>query len=215
MYSLLLVLGLSFISAIGHSAEIITAGDGKKFQLNDDGTWAVVSQDRVLDTPDGRRVVLKVDGTWELLGLAPSVNNTKFQNLMLSASIKGIAIDEIRETIRAGKNTRTQSQTRVSLELTLASTAEASIDLTALKPADFVVEDNIGRGYRLVALESDLPVLDPGMSVELVLVSDKGPKGLAKIVEYIVILPAGTLTNTEDITLTYDYDRVARSRVLK
>jgi hypothetical protein len=145
--------------------------------------------------------------------LAPKAEATKVQTLTLAASIKVIAIDEVREKV--GKNTRTESITTVELELALASTAPDVMDLTALATDAFVLTDNQGRRYPIIAIEPSVTRLEPGQSVVVSLKSDRAPKGLKKMIEYVLAIAPKAVSNETEIVLTFNYDRVQRSRVLK
>jgi len=195
--------------------EIISAGDGKQYQLNADGTWRLVSDDRYLDTADGRRVRLTPDGKWQYVGLAPEVSEEKVQTLMLAATVDAITIYETRETVGGGKNMRIKSQTVVALKLALADEAEAALNLATLDTADFALTDNRGKRYPVVDLQAPVASLTPGSSTTLTITSDKAPKRLRKTAEFVLSVAPQTLGNTDSIELRFDYDRVKRQTAVK
>jgi hypothetical protein len=195
--------------------QIIVSGDGKKYQLHDDGSWEVLSEDRILDTEDGRRVVLKTNGRWEYLGLAPEINETKFQTLMLAATIKSIDIDETREAVGGGKNTRISYRTKVKLQLSLADTATSSLNLNELNSQSFGLSDNRGKKYPIVAVTPDKQYIKPGETTSLMLVSHKGPKRLRQTSEFILEIDTGILGNDNKISLSFDYGKVKRNTQVK
>lgn len=206
---------LSLLALPIHAEQMITAGDGKQYQLNDDGTWALVSENRHLDTPDGRRVVLMPNGKWQYAGLAPEVSEEKFQSLDLAASIDNIKIYETREAVGGGKNTRITYQTVVTLALSLADETTEALALDTLKRNDFSLSDNKGKRYPIVDIQSSVNSLAPGETASLTIISNKAPKRLRKTAEFVLNLNAQTLGNTDDIILSYNYDLVERETTVK
>jgi len=195
--------------------QTIVAGDGKQYKLKDDGTWELVSNDRLLDTDDGKRVILKADGSWQYVGLAPKEEKTEFQSLELSATIDNIRIEETRESVGGGKNTRISAKLISSLKLALADTAKDSVNLDKLNVKSFLITDNRDKKYPVTTIEPSVTNLKPGQNATLVLTSNKAPKRMRGVAELNLRIDTGTLGNEKAITLSHDFARVKRKTEVK
>jgi len=193
------------------ASQVVISGDGKKYRLHTDGTWELVSEDRIIDTPDGKRVVLKADGTWRYAGLAPKQDKTEFQSAEISASIDKIHISETRESVGAGKNTRTSYRTELTLDLSLDSTSTGMVSLGDLDKTNFSLTDNRGKRYPVASVVATSKALQPGQSTKLSVISNKAPKSLQKVAEFILEIEIGAVGNDVKVTLAHDYDKVERT----
>ena len=67
-------------------ATVVTTEDGVRVQLNDDGTWARLADDRFATLPDGQRVRLRPDGTWAPISEVPTLADRKMTGSNISAA---------------------------------------------------------------------------------------------------------------------------------
>ncbi|WP_317932452.1 DUF3157 family protein [Halioxenophilus sp. WMMB6] len=207
----LLFLGLS--STLAQASETILSGDGREIRLNDDGTWEVVSDNLYLDTSDGRRVILTPDGRWQYQGMAPVAAEETYRELLVAVSIISGYIEEQREKVGSGKNTRTTSFMHLQLQVHLAEAASASLDLTGLEAGNFEVVDKRGERYPVTAINPSLSHLAAGGTATVELVCEGAPGGLRPAKSVAINIAAQVFNNEQPIELELEYDDLERQRI--
>ena len=74
-FFLFILFNIIFIKLV--FAEIITLDDGRTVELNEDGTFTVISENEIITLDDGRTLELKEDGTFTVKS---ENSNSNFEN---------------------------------------------------------------------------------------------------------------------------------------
>lgn len=206
-------LGLMGFLAASQASQIVDGPDGRQIQLNDNGSWEYVSDEVFVDLPNGSRVALSPDGRWRTVGLAPVIEEEQYRDLDVAVNITAGEIEEIREKVGSGKNTRTVSTMNFQLSLALADSAERVIALSALQPAHFKITDNKGRDYAVVSVESSQQSLTAGAKAQIQLSSDDAPSGFTRVNYFVVQIAPEALATASAIELQIPYENIVRNRI--
>lgn len=157
-------------------AEQLTLEDGRKIELNPNGSWTYVSRDLILTTSDGRQVRVKEDGSWEYTGeVAPppatgsaEITATSAGNLLLT--LEELAIETARSSTHKNSIKKTNTVFTIAILNNAGDAAELNVDSSAV-----MVKDSGGRKYQLLDITPGAFTLDPGERVEVEFRADGSP----------------------------------------
>ena len=204
------------VTGVQASPEIVMADDGRLIRLNDDGTWAVVSEDRHATTGDGRRIVLGADGRWReadeqsrwvtLPTEAVVTSRDTIVDEALEVELVSLEIEEARGSKH--KNTTLKAQTIARLQFS----SSAQVDSLVLSPSQFTIRDSKGRDYPVEQVVPALVTLEPGRPVMLTLVADGSPRWWG-VKFFRVEVRNGALGNRESLELTKAMAEVQEKQV--
>ncbi len=200
-FLILLFIVTNMASPLWAEGEIIYL-DGRKIQLEANGHWKYLSTDRFIITPDGRRIRLRDNGTWEVTDtgiITPSHASTAsssgtnmagqtFSDQPMFAIQKGII--EKREK-KVQKNTRVKTHTVITLQVALPAIAEYNLDLSSIKPNQFILTDNHLEPYPILGIESSEKQLEPSGQATFIIHADGSPGWFADADELILTIKKG------------------------
>ncbi len=195
--------------------QALIGADGREILLKDDGTWDYVSNSIFVDTREGQRVELKPDGSWSYVGLAPVQEETQYRELAIEVAVASADIEEYVSKVGATKNTRKESFTNFYLDVLVASSADAPVDLKALKPEQFSISDNKKKSYPVIEINSDIDQLAPGKSTRLHVKTKGAPGGLIRTRFINLVIQPEAFNTEQAIELEIEYEALDISRKRK
>ena len=185
--------------------------DGREIRLEDDGTWRYLSTDRYIDTPDGKRVRLKEDGQWQYVGNTPLVVDQRQRTQTLDLKLRDVVIERTEKKVQ--KNTRVRTRTVFSIDITIASEAEGTMDLSRLVTGDVSVSDDSGASYEVTAIRADRPDIAPGKTATITVIVDKSPSIFDEVRSMSVMFGKQVFGTPSPVTLSRQVDDIEELRV--
>ena len=136
----------------GAIAEVAVRDDGKRVELNADGSWEYISEDVLATSTSGLRVLLSPDGSWQSVvskqkGMAAmaskSLEQSQFNDLV---SLKSLEIQKVKESRASAKST-------VFKHSMVARVVFETVPEKGLLTADhFTLTDNKGKDYPVISV---------------------------------------------------------------
>ncbi len=216
-YALILPL-ISLLPLLAQSAEFIITDSGREVELQEDGSWAFVSEDIFATNAEGQRIRLRPDGSWQVL----NENNDSTQHRAvfqapsiyepIQFSLKTASIENYRKVVPGlNKNTRLQSQSVFYLEVsnTADQTSSNSLSLNADTISLLDSEDD---SYQLISILPRNLTIEPGETKEVELRFDGAPSWrLGKI--YYLSVSSELLASDKDLTFTIPLSEIRTASV--
>lgn len=199
-------LGISSVNA----AEVVISDEGRQIRLNDDGTWAQVSQDRFATTLAGDRVRLRPDGSWNYVnaptGDVSAVDKTKpLIEDEVVLFLKSVEI--LRREIKRAKSTHAETRMRYTIQIDNVTAQDVRVD----KSARFSAGSNRGGDYETLEVFG-VDRVAAGESGEIVVIVADSPVWFGT--KYLSLqVPANAIGNSVRRVLNKRMDEVRRVRV--
>ncbi|MBV1876253.1 MAG: hypothetical protein KUG79_01300 [Pseudomonadales bacterium] len=211
------IIGVSFIllattlSAGNKSAEnkVGISDDGREVQLNQDGSWEYISQDRFATTTDGKRVRLKPNGEWQPIKQTEAIQYRQAQRRAFSRDalvveessvtleLSQIVIESWREKVHKGK--RIKSQILFYVEVTAEDNNAQQWDFNDL--GAFSASDNRDRDYPILSV-SPASLSMTGKNTQKLVISAHGAPRWWGLKSMQLTIRAGTFNNTKPLILS-------------
>ena len=199
---LALLLSIGLIGQL--QAEDAIADDGRKVQLNKDGSWKFTSTDRFATTVEGKRVRLKEDGSWSYTGgkavVGPQeVSDERFvDDQSVAFTISDLSVEMIKDSNPKVKRRNTQTIYYLNIKRNKDVVDAKPLTITA---DDFTVDDSDGRKYPVVRMSPASVTVNPGDNVNLVVRAKGSPKWWTTR-DMSIALDKKVVSGVRDIKLT-------------
>lgn len=199
-------LSLSSVNA----SEVVISDDGRQIRLNDDGTWAQISQDRFATTLAGERVRLRPDGSWNYVhDASPPASSVKAPGPVIEdeAVLFLKSVEILRREIKRAKSTHAETRMRYTIQIDNVTEEDVSVD----KSARFSAGSNRGGSYETLEVFGADRVA-AGASGEVVVIVDGSPVWFGT--KYLSLeVPANAIGNSVQRMLNKRMDEVRRISV--
>lgn len=199
---LALLLSIGLIGQL--KAEDAIADDGRKVQLNEDGSWKFTSTDRFATTVEGKRVRLKEDGSWSYTGgkgvVAPlEISDERFvDDQSVAFTISDLSVEMIKDGNAKVKRRNTQTVYYLNIQRNNEMVDAKPFTITA---KDFTVDDSDGRVYPVIRMSPASVTVKPGDNVNLIVRAKGSPKWFTTK-EMSISLDKKIVSGARDIKLT-------------
>lgn len=135
-------------------AEILLTPEGREIQINTDGTWSYLSQDRIVSNQAGQQIRLKPDGTWALFEkkvetIVGSGESNPASGIQATATPPVRLTEYVIETVRSTRHKNAREQSRMVVTLSLAD------EQAVPGKSEIRLEDSRGRAYEILSVEGD------------------------------------------------------------
>ncbi len=205
-FSLLVLLIAAAASSL--SEEVVVTDDGKQLQLNDDGTWVHVSQDRFATTESGERIRVRANGTWNYVTTVGSPIGPASSPIMQDEVVIFLhAVEILRREIKRAKSTHADTRMRYTVRINNGTDEELAID----RHAPYLSTTNRGGNYPVLSVTGPATVL-PGATADISIVVADSPAWFG--VKHLSLeVPVNALGNSVRRVLNKGMDEVKRIRV--
>lgn len=178
-------------------AETALRDDGRKVQLNADGSWQFVSDDVFATSESGQRVVLKADGSWQLADtpepvkrIAPVPNQLQAADGI--ASVDSIVIEKaVFERAGFSKNKVYRYQTLIKLSF------HKALAKPELNISDIELTDSKGNDYPILNIK-------PSGKDQYTVVAKGAPDRWSRAKFFIISVNKSVADTLSDLSYQYD-----------
>ena len=166
--------------------EIVIDSDGRQIQLNDDGSWSMLSRDRFATNEAGERIRIRADGTW---AISDSTNSTPAQTSKPTSATSGQAhkpaLDALVSVYLAGveiqrkqlkQQKRQRTETRTIYTVRLVNNSDSSVALTNNLKNNLVASSSRGTQYDIESVRLPSPTIAPGNQGDITVIAIGSPQ---------------------------------------
>ena len=206
---LTLLLGFC-LACIATAEEVVIDDDGRLIQLNEDGTWLMLSRDSFATTEAGERIRLRPDGTWSYAAVdeAPAAVARAVPDSDVSLYLAHVEIE--RKILRRQKGRHAETKTFFTLRVINDSSAPVPISDSLV--TQLTVRSSRGGIYEIESVSSTTDSIRPGEQADLIAVASGSPQWFG--IKYLSVeVPAGTFGDAPARVLRKDMDEVVRTDV--
>ena len=182
-----------------YSAQRVISADGREVQLNDDGTWKYLSNDRLANTSDGKQVLLKEDGSWQYAGNAPLSTDSQVRTTNIDLKLDKVVIETHEKKVQKNTRVRTQTVFYVDIQVSLQSTNNINIDSQVIDKIE--VNDDAGKQYSILAISPQIEI-KPGAKQRIAVRVEKSPSIFDDVKSMTITFRQGLFGLSETVSLT-------------
>ncbi len=204
----------------GLAQEVVVSDDGRHIQLNGDGTWIQLSQDRFATNAAGERIRLMPNGTWTRMLEDPQpLRGATHSNatvspagvpLLSEATLHLARVEILRRKIKRAKSIH--AETRTLFHVNVDNHRAGELQLSGIMPEQFKAMSSAGGVFEILSVQVDEPRVAPGEQAWVRVEAAGSPDWFG--VKYLQLeVAAGALGNERARLLSKSMDDVERRSV--